>query len=170
MSKSTQEIFEYLNSAFPQAGLQFESLALGDPWISVPASVWKVLAKFLRDDHELRFDSMMCLSGIHYPDENQLAITCHLNASEKGYKLAVKVKVPEDNPIIASVESIWKTADWHEREAFDMFGIQFEGHPDMRRILCPDDWIGFPLRKDYVPQDSYMGITTKFSDSENAHD
>ena len=170
MSKSTQEIFEYLNTAFPEAGLQYESAALGDPWVSIPPSEWKIIAKFLRDDQELRFDTMMCLSGIHYPDENQLAIACHLNASEKGYKLAIKVKVPIGNPLIDSVESIWKTADWHEREAYDMFGIIFQGHPDFRRILCPDDWEGFPLRKDYVPQDSYMGITTKFSTEDESND
>lgn len=170
MSKTTQELFDYLNAAFPEAELLHESAALGDSWISIPAGAWKEIAKFLRDDQELRFDTMMCLSGIHYPDQNLLAIACHLNASEKGSKLAIKVKVPEDNPVIDSVESVWKTADWHEREAYDMFGIEFKGHPDMRRILCPDDWEGHPLRKDYVPQDSYQGITTKYTEVEESHD
>jgi NADH-quinone oxidoreductase subunit C len=72
-------------------------------------------------------------------------------------------------PIIPSVSSIWRSADWHEREAFDMYGIQFEGHPDMRRILCPDDWEGYPLRKDYEPAELYKGLKIKF-DRDTTHD
>lgn len=170
MAKSTQEIFDYLKAAFSEVDLVLESAKLGAPWITIPVEHWKEIAKFLRDDSELRFDTLMCLSGIHYPDEELLAIACHLHATEKGHTLAVKVKVPESNPNIPSVETIWKTADWHEREAYDMFGIIFDEHPDLRRILCPDDWEGFPLRKDYVPQESYMGITTKYTEVEASDD
>jgi NADH-quinone oxidoreductase subunit C len=70
----------------------------------------------------------------------------------------VKVYCPRENPRVPSVVDVWKAADWHEREAFDMFGIIFDGHPDLRRILCADDWVGYPLRKDYVFPREYHGI------------
>ena len=81
--------------------------------------------------------------------------------------MCIKVKVPRDNPHVASVADVWPTADWHEREAYDLMGIVFDGHPDSvedsdgrhpRRILCPDDWVGHPLRKDYVFPMEYHGI------------
>lgn len=72
--------------------------------------------------------------------------------------LAIKVSVPRDGAELDTVEDIWKTANWHEREAYDMFGIRFRGHPDLRRILLPADWDGYPLRKDYNRQEYYRGI------------
>ena len=74
------------------------------------------------------------------------------------HRIAVKVFVNRAAPIVASVQAIWPAANWHEREAFDLLGIQFEGHPDLRRILCADDWVGFPLRKDYEFPREYHGI------------
>jgi len=80
------------------------------------------------------------------------------------HKIALRVDLPRDNPRVPSVESVWRTADWHEREAYDLFGIHFEGHPDLRRILCPDDWEGYPLRKDYVVQEYYHGIRVPYQE------
>jgi NADH-quinone oxidoreductase subunit C len=74
----------------------------------------------------------------------------------------VKVDLDRARPIVPSVYSIWKAADWHEREAFDLLGIQFEGHPDLRRLLMPADWEGHPLRKDYQEQNYYRGIKVKY--------
>jgi NADH-quinone oxidoreductase subunit C len=70
------------------------------------------------------------------------------------------VLVPEDDPFVSSVESLWKTANWHEREAYDLVGVKFRGHPDLRRILTPQDWEGHPLRKDYKQQESYHNVST----------
>jgi NADH-quinone oxidoreductase subunit C len=72
--------------------------------------------------------------------------------------LIVKVPLPRDNPRVASVEKVWKTADWHERETFDLLGVTFEGHHNLVRILCAEDWEGHPLRRDYVMPESYRGI------------
>lgn len=90
----------------------------------------------------------------------------HLHA-----EVAIKVHVPRDNPRIASVADVWPAANWHEREAFDLFGILFDGHPDLTRILCCDDWVGYPLRKDYEFPLEYHGIpgTTEFNQTRPIH-
>jgi NADH-quinone oxidoreductase subunit C len=155
-----ESIFEYLNENL-EGVHEYVPAELGQPWITVSAGSWKTIAKFLRDDAELRFNTLMCLSGVHYPDEEALGVTYHLHSTTKGHTLVVKVKVPEEDPVVPSVETIWKTADWHEREAYDMVGVQFEGHPNLRRILTPVDWEGFPLRKDYEQQEFYNGVTTR---------
>ncbi len=160
--KQPEEIFEYLQKAFGDSGLEFKPAEVGQPWIEVEAASIRKVAKFLRDDSELRFDVLMCLSGVHYPgkDEEMLGVSYHINSTTLKHSLALKVKVPIEHPSVPSVESIWKTANWHEREAYDMVGVMFEDHPNHKRILCPDDWEGHALRKDYVQQEFYNGIPT----------
>lgn len=158
--KEPNEIFEYLSGQFGEEHLSFECGDVGEPWISVTASKIKEVAKFLRDDAEMRFDTLMCLSGIHYAKEEELGVAYHLWSTELNQKIALKVRVPEADPHVPSVESIWKTANWHEREAYDMTGVLFDGHPNLTRILLPEDWEGHPLRKDYEQQEFYQGIPT----------
>lgn len=159
--KSTEEILEYLTDRFPET--EFLSLKedVGPMRIKVPAPVIKDVAKVLRDDDQLQFNTLLCLSGLHYPKEEEMGVAYHLYSTILGHNLALNVRLPETKPELPTIEQIWKTANWHEREAYDMFGIIFTGHPDLRRILCPDDWEGHPLRKDYVQQEFYRGITTK---------
>ncbi|MDZ7717635.1 MAG: NADH-quinone oxidoreductase subunit C [Balneolaceae bacterium] len=158
--KRPEEIFNYLEENFSDAGLEYQTGDVGEPWILAEASSLKMIMKMLRDDPELSFDVLMCLSGAHYQKEEELGVTYHLNSTNIGHKLAVKVRVPIDHPHVPSVESIWKTANWHEREAFDMVGVIFDEHPNHKRILCPDDWEGHPLRKDYVQQEFYQEMPT----------
>ncbi|MFU8813038.1 MAG: NADH-quinone oxidoreductase subunit C [Balneolaceae bacterium] len=164
--KSAEEILEYLSARFPET--EFEALQgdVGPMRIKVPASVIKDAAKFLRDDDQLQFNTLMCLSGLHYPKENELGVAYNLHSTCLGHSLAINVRVSEEQPDVPSVEQIWKTAGWHEREAYDMVGVRFTEHPDLRRILCPYDWEGHPLRKDYVQQAFYRGVTTKENGSE----
>ncbi len=154
-------IKDRLLELIPESEAEVIEAKAGKPWIQVNPQTWAETAKFLRDDSELRFNTLMCLSGLHYPDHELLGVAYHLHSTENGLQTAIKVLIAESDTEIPSVEKIWKTADWHEREAYDMFGIRFKNHPNMSRILCPDDWEGYPLRKDYVPQTSYMGITTE---------
>ncbi|MFU8859598.1 MAG: NADH-quinone oxidoreductase subunit C [Cyclonatronaceae bacterium] len=159
--KQPEEIATYLKEQMDEGVIEFVPAEVGQPWISIEPGSLRKIAVFLRDDRELRFNTLMCLSGVHYPAEQELGVTYHLHSTTIGHTVALKVRVPIDKPMVPSVESVWKTADWHEREAYDMIGIVFEGHPNMTRILCPDDWEGHPLRKDYVQQDTYMGVTTR---------
>lgn len=158
--KTAEDILVILQNRLPDIELALESGESGQPWIKVPADNIKDVSKILRDDEELRFDTLMCLSGLHYPAEEELGVAYHIHSTSLKHTLALKVRVPAEDPVIPSIEMIWKTADWHEREAYDMVGIRFSDHPDLRRILCPDDWEGFPLRKDYTPQEFYRGVST----------
>lgn len=121
----------------------------------------------LRDNEHTWFDFLSCLSGVdHGPDQNKFSVVYHLASIPYKTQLVLKVVKEHDPgndqlPSFPSVSGVWRTAEWHEREAYDLFGIYFEGHPDLRRILLPDDWEGYPLRKDYVPAEEYKGIKIK---------
>ena len=100
-------------------------------------------------------------------EQNKFGVVYHLSSIIKNHQIVLKVNLENDRaltnlPIFKSVSEVWKTAEWHEREAFDMVGIYFENHPDLRRILLPDDWQGFPLRKDYQNAEEYHNIKIEF--------
>lgn len=126
----------------------------------------KMLQKLMQTLHEhesLYFDSLSCITSLDQGVESDsLEIAYNLYSIPFDHHLMVKVKILKSNPKISSVTQIWKTADWHEREAYDLMGIQFEGHPDLRRILMPADWEGHPLRKDYQEQIYYRGVKVKY--------
>jgi NADH-quinone oxidoreductase subunit C len=108
------------------------------------------ICRFLHDDPELSFDYLTDLCGVdNYPHEPRFQVVYLLCAMKTRDRLRLKVSLPGSSPRVSSVFSVWKGADWLEREAFDMFGITFLEHPDLRRILLTPDWEGHPLRKDY---------------------
>lgn len=108
------------------------------------------ICRFLRDDPELSYDFLTDLCGVDfYPREPRFEVIYHLCAMKTKSRLRLKTSLPGTAPHLTSVVSVWKGADWMEREVFDMFGIKFDGHPDLRRILLTPDWEGYPLRKDY---------------------
>jgi NADH-quinone oxidoreductase subunit C len=107
------------------------------------------VARFLRDDAELRYVFLENLCGVDYLGrEPRFEVVYHLLSLANKHRLALKVGVPEDDLVVPSLTTLWPTANWQEREAYDMFGIQFSGHPALHRILMPDDWEGHPQRKD----------------------
>ncbi len=155
-----QAILDRIKGACGDAVLETKTDVL-QPWFSVaPASV-EAVARFLHDDPELAMDYLMCLSGVDYAD-GKLGVVYHCSSMALKHTIVMKVFVPKDAPSVPTVCRVWATANWHEREAFDMFGIVFEGHPDLRRILCPDDWEGHPLRKDYKVQEFYNGVRVPY--------
>jgi len=153
-----QEIFTNLKDKFGDAVLEFDENAL-QPFIRIKPEHVDTIAQFLRDDDRFAFDYLMCLSGVDLT--GNLGVVYHLYSMRHNHKIVLHTETPGDNPVVKSVAMLWRTADWHEREAYDMFGISFDGHPDLRRILLPDDWEGYPLRKDYVEQEEYDGISTQ---------
>jgi NADH-quinone oxidoreductase subunit C len=118
----------------------------------------------LRDHPKTWFDFLSSLSGIDYGvEQKKFGVVYHLSSIIKNHQIVLKVMLENDRdennlPVFKSVSTIWKTAEWHEREAFDLLGIYFENHPDLRRILLPDDWEGYPLRKDYKTAEHYHQI------------
>ncbi len=128
------------------------------PRIHTTAGQWRIIAESLRHEPELSFDWLACLTAVDYVADEQLCCVYDLRSTIHNHWFAVKVIVSRAEPVMPTVSNIWPTADWHEREAFDMFGLKFTDHPDLRRILLPEDWEGFPLRKDYVFPKEYHGI------------
>ena len=108
------------------------------------------ICTFLRDDPALRFDMAMDLTGVDYlGEEPRFEVVYHLYSLEKRHRVRIKARVPEDDPVIDSVVPVWVGIDWYEREAYDMYGIVFRGHPNLKRILLYESFVGHPLRKDY---------------------
>lgn len=128
-----------------------------DPFVLVKAAQIMQVATFLRDDSRLRFDLLSLISAVDYP-KTTIEVVYHLDSVALNHTFVLKVKLPRDKPVVDSLVSVWRTADWHERESYDLMGIQFEGHPNLDRILCAEDWVGHPLRKDYAWPEEYHGV------------
>lgn len=135
--------------------------------IILPKDILVDVCRYLRDDSKYYFDFLSNITAVDYFPENRFAVVYNLASLPFQRQLTLRVELTMENrdknnlPEVPSVSSVWRTADWHEREAFDLMGIFFSGHPDLRRILLPDDWQGFPLRKDYEDPESYHGIPIK---------
>lgn len=128
----------------------------------VPAELKKICAH-LQKDSASYFDSLSCVTGIDNGEAaGTMEVVYHLYSIPFNHHLGLKVVIPRENPEVDSVSEIWRTADWHEREIYDLLGIKFMGHPDLRRILLPADWEGFPLRKDYRHQEYYRSIKVEY--------
>ena len=121
------------------------------------------VARQLHQHSSMYFDMLSCVTGIDNGIEARtMEVVYNLYSIPFHYSLMLKVVLPRENPEVESVSSIWKSANWLEREVYDMFGIQFKNHPDLRRILMPNDWEGYPLRKDYQHQERYRDIQVKY--------
>jgi len=145
-----ERALEKLGEQFP--GAFFEARRFrNELTIYVPVEAIVAVCTFLRDDEELNFNYLSDLTGNDWPDRDpRFEVIYHLYSLEHYTRLRLKVRVLEEEPKVPTVTGVWGTANWHEREVFDMFGIDFEGHPDLRRILLPDEWLGHPLRQDYA--------------------
>ena len=162
-----EEIKSLLKSQFEDDVVSIDTDATPNALLIQPAAV-KAICVFCRDHKQLYFYMLSCLTGIdNGPEEATMEVVYNLYSIPFGHSLMLKTIIDRRKPEIASVAKIWRTAEWHEREAFDLLGIRFRGHPDLRRILLPDDWIGHPLRKDYVEQDKYHGVTVVYDRDEN---
>jgi NADH-quinone oxidoreductase subunit C len=123
--------------------------------VTVPREHLRRVADFLRNDPELLFDFFSDVTATdHFPSEPRFAVVYHLLSLRHRHRLRMKTWTGGGNPAVETVTAVWPTANWHEREVFDLFGIRFEGHPDLTRLLLPLDWEGHPLRKDY-PTEGY---------------
>ena len=116
--------------------------------LNIDSVDWRKLAQNLKNDAELAFDYLFCVTGVDW--KTHLTMVYHLSSTIHRHTIVVKAKIVDrDNAFIDSVYNIWATAELNEREAYDLFGIHFTGHPDLRRLFLTDDWVGYPLRKDY---------------------
>jgi NADH-quinone oxidoreductase subunit C len=138
------------------------------PSLTVPVERIAETGAFLHENEATYFDFLSCLTAIdNGPAKGTMEILYHLYSIPYEHSLVLKIGFPRNQegeplPEVPTVSHIWRTADWHEREAYDLVGIRFKNHPDLRRILCATDWIGHPLRKDYKQQETYHGIKVAY--------
>jgi NADH-quinone oxidoreductase subunit C len=127
----------------------------GEVTVVVPREHLRRAAEFLAAEPGLHYTYLSDITTVdRFPIEPRFEINYHLVSLDRREQLRLKVKLAGADPVVPTVTPVWPTANWHERENYDLFGIRFDGHPDLRRILMPDDWEGFPLRKDY-PVEGY---------------
>ncbi|MDQ0113601.1 NADH-quinone oxidoreductase subunit C [Paenibacillus harenae] len=122
------------------------------PTLVIHNKHWRSIASMLKEHEELRFNYLRNVSGVDY--ETHMEVVYHMISLESKQEAAIKVRTERDAASVYSATPVWATANWNEREIYDLLGIDFPGHPDLRRIMMPDDWVGHPLRKDYEPLDS----------------
>jgi NADH-quinone oxidoreductase subunit C len=175
--KTTEELFDTLKEKFGDKIIELKSDQPVETFIKVEARSVDRICLFLRDEEGLLFDSLMCLSAVDdangesVKDEDgnttikggTLSVIYHLESTGLKHKLTLSASVDKERPDVPTVAEIWKSANWHEREAYDLIGINFLNHPDLRRILMPYDWeAGHPLRKDYKNPEFYQGMKVPY--------
>jgi NADH-quinone oxidoreductase subunit C len=158
-----EEIKSSLEAKFPEA-VAGAGLEVLQPFLKInPAMIYQV-CQFLRDEDTLNFDYLMNLSALDLGEN--LGLVYHLTSLSQRHKIVLKTEVSKEQPNVHSVADLWRTADWHEREAYDLLGVVFVNHPDLRRILLPEDWVGYPLRKDYQTPEYYNGLRVPFPEEQ----
>ncbi len=152
---SPQEIAAVLSEQFGDKVMESETEGLNPSSLLDPDSILDI-CRFLRSDERFEMDHLELLGGVDYDDFIEVVYV--LYSMKHHHRYILKCRLPREEPHLQTVESVWSVANWHERETFDMLGVVFDGHSDLRRILCPDDWEGYPLRKDYQAPESYRDM------------
>jgi len=142
-------LLELISGKFPDAVVETGE-GLDQPWVILKKESVAAVCRFLKDNADTKMDYLIDITAVDFlPKAPRFEVVYHMRSIKHGHKLRLKARVEEDDPTVPTVSSIWLTADWHERETFDLMGVKFEGHPNLTRILMTDDWEGHPLRKDY---------------------
>ena len=155
---TTKEIHERLTAEFGEAIGPLSEPKV-DPSCVVKGERIRDVARFLKTTPGLELDFCEDLAGVDYPKRNVIEVVYHLFSYNHRHGIVLKVEADRANPVVPSVEGVWKTANWMEREVYDLLGVGFTNHPDLRRLLLPDDWEGHPLRKDWQEKGGYHGVT-----------
>jgi len=170
------EVADALERAYPQFSDAIERVVVdrGELTLHIKREKLVEVAKILRDDEALRFEVCLGVDGVHYPEDTgrELHAVYPLLSMTHNRRIRLEVSVPDSDPHLPSLVEIWAGNNWHERETYDMFGIIFDGHPALTRILMPDDWPGHPQRKDYplggIPVE-YIGATVPAPDERRSY-
>lgn len=168
------QIADFINSKVSSTNAVATTPEKGDGFVTVKAESILEVANALKTSSEFEMNVLQVITGTDYPATSEIELTYILASFTKNLELLLKVRLPRGDknnlPKINSVVSVWRAANYQEREAFDMIGVTFVGHPDHRRILTPDDWDGHPLRKDYVVQEVYRGMVVNPAHKVNTED
>ncbi len=151
-----QKVSDLIEARYPGSVIVLEEP--NNDYIQLNHEHWNEIAEFIKSHSELKFDSCQCITGVDLGIEQDLEVRYNFHSMQYKHKLEIRITVERKKARIPSVEQIWRVADWFEREVYDMYGIRFKGHRDLRRMLLPDDWKGWPLRKDYKTPNIYNGM------------
>ena len=160
MMMDAASIHARLKGRFAEGVLSVDDGA-ASPFAVVDAGAIRDVCRWLRDDEEMRFDCLSNESGVDYREEGYIEVVYHLYSYTHRHAVVLKVRTPRDAAAVPSVESVWSAANWMGREIYDLLGVHFADHSDLRRLLMPEDWVGHPLRKDFVEPEEYHGISTR---------
>lgn len=158
-----EDIFKRLETKFgAETVFDFHPVSAKDrdAWLQVAPWEIEQVAEYLRKEKDLAFDYLECITGVDYPDDKKIVVVYHLYSYGKKHRIVLKAFLDREDPAMPTLVNVWSAANWQERECFDLLGVLFEGHPDLRRLLLPDDWEGHPLRKDFEEKEEYHGIPT----------
>jgi len=162
MAEGMTLIIELLKEKFTDSVISVDD-ASSPMAVVIEAEALTAVCEFLHTNDACYFDQLACITGLdNGPESKSLEVAYNLYSIPFDRSLMIRVPLNREKPIVSSLTTIWKGANWLERETFDLFGIHFDGHPDLRRILLPDDWEGFPLRKDYQHQEYYRGMKVQY--------
>ena len=154
------EVYQKIKGEFADAIEAIDAEA-PDPYVVVKSDSLLEICRFLHDEDECAFRCLTNMSGVDYVKEDKIQVVLHLYSYIHREMVILKVDAGRDQPKVPSVETVWKAANWLEREIYDLLGVEFVGHSDLRRLLMPEDWVGHPLRKDVVEPEEYHGISTR---------
>jgi NADH-quinone oxidoreductase subunit C len=155
-----QEIHARLQARFGDA-IGPLAVTRKDPFFTVRKDALVEVARFARAEPDLAMDALEDLTALDWPQRNVIEVVLHLFSFTHRHGVVLKVEADRAAPSVPTLSSVWHAADWFEREVYDLFGVAFEGHPDLRRIMLPDDWEGHPLRKDYREAGGWHGISNE---------
>ena len=155
---TTHDVHERLQAKFGD-GVGPLSEAKIDPFCFVKRERIVEVCRFLKSEPGLDFDFLEDETAVDWPKRNVIEVVYHLLSYRHRHSIVLKVEADRAAPSVPTVEGVWKTANWFEREIYDLFGVDFPGHPDLRRIMLPDDWVGHPLRKDYQEAGGWHGMS-----------
>ena len=155
---SFEQVHQKLSARFGDAIGPIQP-AKKDAFCTFAAARLVEICRFLKAEPDLWFDFLEDLTATDHPKQNLIKVVYHFYSYRHRHLFIAKVEVNRQDPEVDTVESVWKAANWMEREVFDLFGVRFKGHSDMRRVLLPDDWVGSPLRKDYSEAGGYRDIS-----------
>lgn len=156
--EKAQQLHQLLADRF---GDKVELVDAVDPYtVITDVESFTEIMTFLKENDAFRMDFLRSVTGVDWPEDGYIESVYHVYSYSKGHGHTVKYRCPRAAPEVPSVEHLWPTANWFERESYDLLGIIYLHHSDLRRIMLPDDWIGHPLRKDYVEEEQYRGIGT----------
>jgi NADH-quinone oxidoreductase subunit C len=167
------QLVDLINKNFPDASATLNAApdSKSDSSISIDHKALLKVVQWLRSNTDMPFNSLHVISGVDYVDYFEVCYMLTHYDVDHPREFILKVKISERlNPTLDSIVGVYAAANFQEREVYDMFGIKFNGHPDLRRILCPDDWQGYPLRKDYIVQKYYNGMEVNPDDKMNFED